>query len=210
VWPGPSQGSMSIVILGWGSLCYDWHGLSLVEPVRWRLAGLNLPIEFSRRSQQGRRRDLLTAVIDPACPENVPVRLSVTTYTTIAAAREQLRIRENKTRFEWIGSVDRNAAVIGEVSSKLQHQIHDWLLATPHEAVAWTAIPPDFGGQQFTIAAAVRHFRDLDPSKQQDAREYIAWAPDEVETPLRQALRDGGLLEGARPRPIDIATFWPD
>ena len=81
---------------------------------------------------------------------------------------------------------------------------------TPHEAVVWTAIPPDFGGPRFTIPAATRHFCDLEPAKKRDARNYIVWAPDEVATPLRQSLDAAGLLSGADPRPIDVAIVWLD
>lgn len=200
----------AVAILGWGSLCYDWHGLALAEPVRWRLAGLTLPIEFSRKSRQGARKDLLTAVIDPSCPNDVPVRFAVSTYTTLDTAREHLRIRENKTRREWIGSIDRDGTGLGDVTTELRDRIYGWLLKTPHIGVVWTAIPPDFGGQQFSVPAAVRHFCELDRGKKQDARNYIAQAPDEVDTPVRRALRDAGLLAGADPRPIDVETVWED
>src|SRR2546430_9723232 len=71
-----SHASVSIVILGWGSLTYDWHGLSLDEPVKWRLKGPTLPIEFSRKSTKGAREGLLTAVVDEVAGERVPTRLS--------------------------------------------------------------------------------------------------------------------------------------
>jgi hypothetical protein len=196
-------------VLGWGSLCYDWHGLSLVQPVRWRLTGPTLPIEFSRRSK-GDRADLLTAVIDGRNGVDVPTRVSISSLGDLNAIREELRVREGRTHASWIGSIDRSNHQQGDITVDFAHRIHKWLVTTEHGAVVWTAIPPDFGDDAFTVAAAVSHLRDLNPSKQQDAREYIAWAPDEVETPLRRALRDSGLLEGARPRPIDIATVWQD
>jgi hypothetical protein len=208
--PGGAPGVPTIAILGWGSLCYQWQGLSLVQPVRWRLAGPTLPIEFSRKSKEGERKDILTAVIDETNGEDVPTRISVSSLSTLNDVKDELRIREGRTRASWISSFDRDGNQLGETSHEIAQRIRDWLMTTDSDAVVWTAIPPDFGGRQFTIAAAIRHFCDLDQAKKQDARNYIARAPDEVDTPLRRALRDAGLLDGADPRPIDVATVWQD
>jgi hypothetical protein len=198
----------TIGILGWGSLCYDWHGLSLAQPVKWRLVGPTLPIEFSRISKAGERTDILTAVIDEKDGENIPTRISVSALPSLDAVRSELKIREGGTREAWIASLDRGGTQVGQVSVEVAHRIRDWLLTSPYEAVVWTAIPPDFGGQSFTVAAAIKHFHDLDPVKKEGARRYIAWAPDEVDTPLRRALAAAGLLDGASPRPIDVTTVW--
>lgn len=203
-----NRASMSIVILGWGSLTYDWHGLSLGTPVRWRLKGPTLPIEFSRKSTKGAREGLLTAVVDEVAGERVPTRLSTSSLKTISAVREELRIREGRTRASWIGSVDRAGKSAGNVSNRIAHEIHTWLLDTKFRAAVWTAIPPDFGDQPFTLEAARIHLQSLDPGRLQLARNYIAWAPDEVDTPLRRSLRETGLLRGADPRPIDVAEVW--
>jgi hypothetical protein len=202
--------SVSIVILGWGSLTYDWHGLSLDVPVKWRLKGPTLPIEFSRKSTKGAREGLLTAVVDEVAGERVPTRLSTSSLEAIPAVREELRIREGRTRASWIGSVDRAGRLEGAVSNRIAQEIHTWLLATKFRAVVWTAIPPDFGDQPFTLEAARIHLQGLDSARLQLARNYIAWAPDEVDTPLRRFLRETGLLRGADPRPIDVAEVWAD
>jgi hypothetical protein len=203
-----SVAASGVVFLGWGSLTYQWEGLSLTEPVRWRLKGPTLPIEFSRVSQTGHRKDLLTAVIDEGHGAAVPTRVSTSKLTSLTRAREELRLRESKTRREWIGSLDRDDHLLGDVSAHIQAVIRGWLLETEFAAVVWTAIPPDFGDADFTIPAAVDHFKHLDPAKQQLGRDYIAWAPPEVDTPLRRTLRDQHLLDGADPRPIDVSAVW--
>src|SRR2546430_73150 len=149
-----SHASVSIVILGWGSLTYDWHGLSLDVPVKWRLKGPTLPIEFSRKSTKGAREGLLTAVVDEVAGERIPTRLSTSSLEGIAAVREELRIREGRTRASWIGSVDRAGRLEAAVSNRIAQEIHTWLLATKFRAAVWTAIPPDFGDQPFTLEAA--------------------------------------------------------
>src|SRR2546428_10356602 len=114
------------VILGWGSLTYDWHGLSLVQPVHWRPAGPTLPIEFSRKSTAGQRAGLLTAVIDEVAGERVPTRLSASSLVDISQIREELRVREGRTRSSWIAAITRQRDVVGDVSVAIRDNVHDW------------------------------------------------------------------------------------
>src|SRR6266542_701024 len=136
---------MPIVVLGWGSLCYEWVGLSLVEPVRWTLRGPRLPIEFSRKSKEGDRRGVLTAVIDTTFGVPVPVRVAVSRVRDLTQVREELRVREKRTRRSWIGSVDRAGNRQGDGTEQVFATIQAWLTGTDYEAAVWTAIPPDFG-----------------------------------------------------------------
>ncbi len=62
-------------------------------------------------------------------------------------------------------------------------------------------------GEDAATSSAVEHFSRLDSAKRL-GRNYIAWAPPEVDTPLRRALRDEHLLDGADPRPIDVSAVW--
>jgi hypothetical protein len=197
-----------IPVLGWGSLTYDWGGLSLREPVRWLLRGPILPIEFSRISSAGRRKGLLTAVVDEAHGQHVQTRLCVSALAAIAPIREELRIREGGTRKRWIGSIDRMGISEGDVSEAIRQNLHEWLLTTDYAGVVWTAIPPDFGATSFSLDGALEHLKALEPSTRQEARNYIVWAPDEVDTPLRRFLRKAGFLQGVDPRPIDVAPVW--
>jgi hypothetical protein len=191
-------------------LCYDWHGLSLVQPVRWRLAGPTLPIEFSRKSKEGERKDVLTAVVDETDGVDILTRISTSSLHSLVDVRRELRIREGGTRASWIGSIVRDGEQIGEVSEEVAQRIRDWLSTVTSDAVVCTAIPPDFGDEPFSIDRGLDHFRALSAVTQQLARNYVTHAPDEVDTPLRRALGDAGLLNGADPRPIDIATVWLD
>lgn len=203
------QRPMVIGIIGWGSLCYEWGELSLVEPVRWRLRGPRLPIEFSRKSKTGRRAGLLTAVIDTSVVETQRTRVSTSRLHSVPAIRAELRLREGGRT----ASVDRYGNSRGECEASVFEAIASWLQTSDYDAVVWTAIPPDFGEERYSQDAAIQYFRSLgetDPVMQREARNYVAWAPDEVNTPLRRALSDARLLDDAGPRPINIGGVWTD
>lgn len=150
---------MSIVILAWGSLAYDWHRLSLAELVRWRLVGPKIPIQFSRRSKTGERKGILTAVIDTTCGEVVPTRISESELKSVAEVRAELRIREGETRLSWIASIDREGRRRGECPDSVFDTVYQWLLTTKHNAAVWTAIPADFGGEAFSWTLGVTAVR---------------------------------------------------
>lgn len=156
--------------------------------------GPTLPIEFSRCSEDGR----LTAVIDRTCGADVPTRFTLSAVSSVADAREELRVREGRTRRSWIGFIDLEADEgYSRVNDAIPQRIRVWLEQRGLRAALWTDIPPDFGGDVFSVDAAVAKFESsVDPIRTK-ARNYIAWAPSEVETPLRHALRERGLLDGA-------------
>jgi hypothetical protein len=99
----------------------------------------------------------LTAVIDVSHGVAIPTRVSESKPTSVTQAREALRLREGKTPSAWIGSLDRDGHLIGNVSAEILAIIRSWLLETQFAAVVWTAIPPDFGETDFSIPAAAAY-----------------------------------------------------
>jgi hypothetical protein len=189
--------ALSVAILGWGSLTYDWHGLSLVEPVTWHENGPSLPIEFSRISKDRR----LTAVIDERNGEWVRTRYAASALDSIERVIEQLLVRERTTKKHWIGFVDLRAGTEWSRNSPaIVDHLRRWLQRATFDAVVWTDIPPDFGELPFSIGAAVAHFLGLDEAEQAAARNYVAWAPREVDTAVRRALKKRGQVDDIDPQ----------
>lgn len=185
---------MRIAVLGWGSLTYDWHALSLREPVAWHEAGPTLPIEFSRISKGPR----LTAVVDERNGEWVRTRYAESALDSVDQVVEELRAREGHTRRHWIGFVDVPAGRAWSRSSPaIVSHLRTWLGDAGIDSVVWTDIPPDFGDVPFSVGTAITHFLGLSDSEPVAMRDYIAWAPPEVDTPLRRSLKRRGLLDGA-------------
>lgn len=76
-----------IACLGWGSLVWSPDRLPVELP--WREDGPALPVEFTRRSNNGR----LTLVLTEGVPR-IPVLWVPIKAETVKEAREALRVRE--------------------------------------------------------------------------------------------------------------------
>ena len=95
---------------------------------------------------------------------------------------------------KYIGFVHRD----GMASSKqypdheiAQGLISQWLSSSAFEAVVWTALPTNYKlerGSEFSVPDAITYLNKLPKSAREKAQEYIARAPDEIQTPLRRAL----------------------
>ena len=177
---------MKIAILAWGSLVQRPGTLKLATD--WRLGGPTLPVEFSRRSMDGR----LTLVIDPAHGRSIPTQFACSGLTTLDSAIEDLRQRE-KTVTKHIGF-----ARIDGTAHRPLNEITRWLAASDFDAVIWTALPSNFRecvGSPFSIERAVAYLLGLPADTQKVAFEYFRIAPPHVMTPLRERLISDRLLE---------------
>lgn len=171
---------MKIACLGWGSLI--WRNDGLLCDGRWRKDGPLLPVEFSRMSKGGE----VTLVILNSVPA-VPVLWSIMDVPTLPAAAENLRIREGRTRSEWIGSWSR------ETRSAATHPetIAAWAEQHDISGVVWTALPPKWGedvGRVPTLPQIPGYLSALDDARRGLARRYILEAPRQITTPFRPAL----------------------
>lgn len=176
---------MKIAILAWGSLVERPGTLKLAS--KWQLGGPTLPVEFSRRSQD----DRLTLVIDADNGRPVPTQFASSGLTTLSAAIENLRQRENTSTGN-IGFATR----VGE-SHRPTDEITQWLGASEFDATIWTALPSNFSqrvGAPFSVERAVAYLRGLPSEAQHRAFDYFRIAPAAVMTPLRERLIADGLL----------------
>lgn len=186
-----SEQEMRIAVLGWGSLIWNPGGLSFVGD--WQPNGPVLPIEFSRKSGNGR----LTLVIDIVKGKKLPSRFAVSGFTNIAQAVENLRSRE-RTSTENIGYVDLRGITHRSRTTRYR-AIKTWAKQNNFDAVIWTDLPPKFTEKSFTVLRAVEYLKSLGNSDAEVARQYIQYAPEEIMTPLRvKLIEDGWLTEEAK------------
>src|SRR6266446_4861994 len=119
----------SIAVLAWGSLVWDPRGLP--APGAWREDGPRLPVEFGRKSSDGR----ITLVVSPRV-ELVTVLWNRLTVDTPEQARKALADRENS---EAIAVLSVGADSINAPEAK---EVRAWAQARQIEHVIWTALPP--------------------------------------------------------------------
>ena len=107
----------NIACLGWGSLIWDPRDL----PIRryWFDDGPLIPLEFARQSKDGR----ITLVI---LPDARPVRSLWTLMDSdsLEEAKERLRLREGRTKPEYIGDWSR-----GRPSPASIPKLSEWAMA---------------------------------------------------------------------------------
>lgn len=179
---------MRIAILGWGSLLWNPGNLAFIG--EWQPGGPLLPIEFSRKSSDGR----LTLVIDPQNGGSVPTWYAVSSFDNLDKAIDNLRERE-KTARRLIGFSDwANGAGNGQQRNPvIFQQIENWAKESGFDSVIWTDLPSNF--EDFSISGAVTYLQSLSPVQAAVAREYIIKAPKEVDTPLHRELERIGWID---------------
>jgi hypothetical protein len=180
---------MRIAILGWGSLIWDTGDLPLETD--WIQGGPVVPIEFSRISHS--RNGALTLVIDPINGTPIRSRYALSQRTNLNDAIGDLQTRES-TIWTYIGYVNlkkntqRCVAYPGAADV-----IRRWAQDNNLDAVVWTDLPSNFlekENKDFTVSVAIKYLKRLPGSGASKAREYINKAPQDVVTPLREALEN--------------------
>lgn len=166
-----------------------WDPRALATIGEWQPGGPILPIEFSRKSKDGR----LTLVIDPANGELATTLYIRSRFENLNAAIGNLREREDNTPQDRIGYVNLVAhterAWARENHPNACDTITAWAQANDWQAVIWTALTPNFEEEQnepFTVHAAVRYLNGLPGETRTRAFEYIRRAPPEIMTPFRR------------------------
>ncbi len=176
---------MLIACLGWGSLI--WNPGELPVCRQWLADGPFLPIEFARRSQDGR----ITLVLVRGYPL-VRSLWTVFCLDTLEEAREALRKRERICRDNARKHI--GAWVKGESPSDtdIEGRIAEWAQRFPVDAVVWTNLPPKFDGIEEPLPPSVdqviSYLSELPPSKWNKAEEYVRKAPLQVDTQYRQRI----------------------
>jgi hypothetical protein len=181
-----SEQEMRIAILGWGSLIWNPRNLRFVG--EWQPNGPVLPIEFSRKSGNGR----LTLVIDTTKGKKLTTRFALSSFMSLPQAIENLRARE-ETLTQNIGYINLRDNTYSSRTEQFR-VIRKWAKQQNFAAVIWTDLSPSFPDKSFTVNRAVKYLKSLNFQTSTVAREYINRAPTEIMTPLRLRLIEDGWL----------------
>jgi hypothetical protein len=172
---------MQIAVIGWGSLI--WCPGSLQIKTKWHADGPPLPIEFARKSEDGR----LTLVIHP-CSRNVQTYWAMSAFDTLDKARKNLCEREGSC-LEKIG----RACASGDVATEDflgKKYVLPWLkiqkIKQNVDAAVWTALDSNW---DFNLNDAECYLSGLKTSTYARACEYIRNAPEQIRTNLRDKLQ---------------------
>lgn len=181
---------MKIAVLGWGSLIPCPGDLRIQRD--WHPNGPVLPIEFSRKSADGR----LTLVIDCDRGSEVTTQYAESAHEVLDEAVDNLRRREGTTTNN-VGICGRNGSHNQSNHPMVLPVINLWLNSTEFDAVLWTDLNSNFvEGQtrgQF-IESAIVYLNKLPDVCKANARDYINRAPALTATALRHELRLRGWL----------------
>ena len=174
-----------IAILGWGSLLWDkrrdfnkWHGA-------WQFDGPILKIEFSRISSS--RLGALTLVLDSVNGSDNQVAYCQSMRGNLSEAVEDLRIREG-TSLANVGYIHRDGSARSRDAGSIS-MIEAWAATRAFDAVIWTDLQSNFTqktGKPFSVATAAEHIRSLSEDGRRAALDYIAKAPDFIDTTFRR------------------------
>jgi hypothetical protein len=174
-----------IAVVGWGSLIWDQGDLQTRSC--WQTDGPELPVEFARVSSDGR----LTLVLQQGVSD-VQTLWAVTSDEVLETYREQLRLREGRTRLEYIGSLDgEGGGCVSTTPAAARRRLTEWLADRPLDGVVWTALPSNFEAKTSeppSVEAAVRHLGQLVGNARVEAERYVRNTPRQVRTVIRQGL----------------------
>jgi len=174
---------MKIACLGWGSLIWDPRGLNIEGG--WKKDGPGLPVEFARRSGDGR----LTLVLYPEL-EPVKVLWALMDTEDISESRKNLQAREGTIEryIDYIWKNEEYSYVLDSVEV-----VKGWAQEKGLDGVVWTGLYSNFEGKtgmEFTVENAVKYLDGLTSEDRKKAKEYIQKAPSQVRTPVRERVED--------------------
>lgn len=173
---------MKIAVIGWGSLIWCPRTLR-IEP-GWHLDGPMLPIEFARKSEDGR----LTLVIHPRRKKQ-RTYWATSKFKRLPDAIENLREREGKKcHKEDIQFVDRDGSSHPSNSTSVS-VVRKWLMKMESlDAAIWTGLPGTYDR-----GSAIKYLKNIeDPARLAKARKYVRMTPPQIQTAVRAAMRKEG------------------
>jgi hypothetical protein len=173
---------MTIACIGWGSL--KWDPRTLPVKGEWFTDGPQLPLEFARKSKNGR----ITLVIAEG-REPCPALWCELGVSTIEEAITALAFREEITVLPRIGRWTPSEGY--EPQTPASKTIAMWAASRGLDGVVWTALGPSFGGNRTDVPplpALLKYLRGLDARTRELAAEYVLKAPDQITTAYRPAL----------------------
>lgn len=166
---------MKIVYLAWGSLKWNIENLPIKSADSWIYSNLEIPLEFSRISDQGKGR--LTLVIDPKHGKKNRIWYAYSTAKNVDKAIKELKIRE--------GTNIKNIAYINLKNNKERHintpnvivnDIKIWMIKNKIEVAIWTDLKSnwvDIMKNEYTVERAYKYFEGSPLNVRLKILEYI-------------------------------------
>jgi len=169
---------MKIAVIGWGSLIWNPRNINLAFE-KWRNDGPVLPIEFARKSRDGR----ITLVIYK--PYMCEPEKWVRTYWNIIFAKsideaiEVLRKRERTIR-QYIAHITTDS---DNIDDKIKIEIKNWIRDKKLDGAVWTDLPSNI-----SLEEVIPYLQSLQGDTLRRAKEYIEKTPKQIQTPLRREI----------------------
>ena len=172
-----------IVYLGWGSLLWNYKDLKIDD---WQQIDLQLPLEFSRMSQDGR----LTLVIDEKNGAINKIWSTQAHYKNIDIAINALKKREKtlKSAISYI-NLPKKRYRIRNTSPKLTQEIVMWALKEKIDVIIWTDLSSNWQqirGKEYSIEDALQYFKSAPVIAQMKIFDYVFGAKQvgKIKTPF--------------------------
>lgn len=179
---------MTIVVLGWGSLCWDPREL----PIRggWHTDGPLLPVEFARVSKDRR----LTLVLRKRA-KRIQVLWTEMNTATIDEAIDGLRMREETPNRNDVGWVDLHNSRNNNCKAfrTALNVITKWARQKHFDAVVWTDLPTNFRKKtkkRFNEDNVITYLQNLDSIASKKAEQYVRKAPRQISTKMRGIIEE--------------------
>jgi len=170
---------MKIACLGWGSLI--WHPDGLKVDGVWRENGPQLPIEFTRQSDN----DRITLIVDPvAKPITVLWSLMSMNILEDAIASLQERERTGKRGIHHVVANDKTDDVV-------KSTVLAWLNTVNLDAAIWTGLSYNRrinDGVRLSLDYVIQHLKSTSGETRVIAEEYIRKTPKQIKTEYRRAI----------------------
>ena len=170
---------MKIGVIGWGSLIWNPMEISFAL-TSWNNDGPILPIEFARRSQDGR----VTLVIHKPYihePEKwVRTYWNIISVKSIGEAIEILRRREGTIKC-YIAHLLPDSK--NTINDKIKIEIEKWVQDKELDGVIWTDLPSNIA-----LEEVIPYLQSLQGNTLKKAKEYVERTPKQILTPLRKRI----------------------
>ena len=175
---------MKIAYFAWGSLLWNSDGLNL--QTRWQKANINLPLNFSRISDNGKGR--LTLVIDNKDGVSNPIYYAITKITKLNIAIENLKTREGTiTKYIVYINLKNDTSRYSERLSKENiESFKSFAIKHKIDAVVWTDLYPNF--KNFSTNNALKyinkHKKDVPLYNKMVEYIFLCYVHGNIRTPI--------------------------
>lgn len=166
---------MKIAYLAWGSLKWNPENLPITSINSWIYSSLELPLEFSRISDNKKGR--LTLVIDEKNGTYNKIWYAISTENNLDKAINKLKKRE-KTTINNIAYINlrNNKIRVNNTSRNIANNIINWMKKNKLDAVVWTDLKSNWEEIMkcpFTNQKAFNYFKNSTTGTKLLIVEYI-------------------------------------